>query len=89
MHLSSEELAEKVYERCDTAADFERWEETLLRPDSMVHRHDGSSEEEAGKCTACGGEIEFSAAPVRPEMGQHPDGCPCFFTDWGRWGGPS
>lgn len=37
MHLSCEEVLEKVFNNSRTAEDFERWEETFLRPSTMVH----------------------------------------------------
>ncbi len=66
MHLSSQELWEKVADNARTTEDIERWEKAFRGPRTVVHRNEWTAEEEVTGCYACG--RARGAAELHPEM---------------------
>ncbi len=66
MHLSSREIAERVFDNAETVEKFERWEKTLGESHPMVYRDEWTAKKEGPSCITCG--RERRAAELHPEM---------------------
>ncbi len=54
MHLSCQEILEKVYERAETVEEFERWEAAFVGPRAVVYRNERATKTEGSRCSTCG-----------------------------------